>query len=186
MKSKKLLIILTVVLLAIAGVTTTVAYMFKNTNLFVNIFDDPYVMCSVQEVYDPESGSKSSIKVKNTGNVDEFLRVRLISYWVDGDNNVVGKPSVMPTVSYDSTYWIKGSDDTYYYKSSVAKNVVTEHDLLTAPITLQTSTFTVDGEAETVYQVVEIIPEAIQSRPAKAASEAWGVTTSGTSITAVS
>ena len=169
--SKKLLIWIALIV-AVIAIGTVVAYLFAKTNVIRNVFDIPYVQCEVEETFDDTTGVKSSIQIENTGNIDAYLRLRLISYWKDGEGNIVGKPSSMPAISYDSDNWIKGNGNTYYYKSSVAPHALTVNLLPTSPVTLRTDTFF----DQTVYQVLEVIPEAVQAQPAGAATSLWGVT----------
>lgn len=178
-KGKHALLFVLVLVVFVAAASVTLAYLFKKTPEVKNDFIPASVTCEVAEAF---NGSvKSSIKVKNTGNIDAYLRVRLVSYWVDGDGKIVGKPSVMPTVLYDSANWIMGQDScVWYYTSPVAPNMLTGHDLLTAPVTLEKSTY----NGADVYQVVQVMAEAIQSVPADAVTDSWGVTLSEGIITA--
>lgn len=171
---KRLVCVLFAVLVLMCG--TAFALMFRQTQLHENQFDTAFVACEVHEALDgsgdytggtQNANSKTGITVKNTGNIDAYLRVRFVSYWVDKDGNIVAKPSQMPDISVKSD-WIAGSDHTYYYKSSVASGGFTA-ELLAAPIVLNTS-------AEGYLQVVEVFAEAIQSLPEKAATQSWHVT----------
>lgn len=144
---------------------TVLAYMFRQTEYKDNEFTPATVSCNVLEEFDGEQ--KTSIKVQNTGNIDAYLRVRFVSYWVDADGNIVAKPSSMPEISV-ATGWLKGSNDTYYYQSVVTPNNSTG-ELLSHPISL-------DKDENGYLQVVEVFAEAIQSKPQKAAIDRWGVT----------
>ncbi len=178
-RSKKPLIWVACVV-AILAIAVTAAYLFTRSGTVENTFDVAEVDCAVEEVFDSDTGVKSSIQVENTGNIDEYLRLKLISYWVDAEGHIVGKPSVMPTVDYDTEKWIKGSHDTYYCKAAVAPEENTP-ELLKTAVTLGTATFS----NATVYQVLEVIPEAVQAAPAAAAGDLWGVTVTDDVITAV-
>ena len=145
---------------------TVLAYMFRQTEEKNNEFTPAKVTCKVDEAFDGET--KSRIQVQNTGNIDAYLRVRLVSYWVDADGNIVAKPSVMPQFQM-AAGWLKGSNDTYYYQEPVSPNAPTGN-LLSSPIALEQDT-------ENGYvQVVQVFAEAIQSEPTKAATNSWHVT----------
>lgn len=174
-KTRNILISLVVVTFLVA-VGVTLAYMFKKTDAVKNEFTPASVSCEIFEVFD--GNEKTSITAKNTGNIDAYIRVRLVSYWVDGDGNIVGKASVMPTVAYDGSNWIQGSNSTYYYKSPIGPTQVTAHDLLTAPMVLAADTH----YGVPVYQVVEVFAEAIQSNPRSAVADVWNVTVSSTGL----
>ncbi len=143
---------------------TVLAYMFRQTEYKDNEFTPATVSCNVLEEFDGEQ--KTSIKVQNTGNIDAYLRVRFVSYWVDADGNIVAKPSSMPEISV-ATGWLKGSNDTYYYQSVVTPNNSTG-ELLSHPISL-------DKDENGYLQVVEVFAEAIQSDPANAVENSWKV-----------
>ena len=68
----------------------------------------------------------------------------------------------------------------YYCTEAVAPGDMT--GVLCEPMVLETGTG-LDGS--TIYQMVEVLAEAIQAAPAEAASSAWGVTIADGVITAV-
>lgn len=167
---KNTLLVLVSLLVLLCG--TTFALMFRQTDSLTNQFETATVSCTVVESFD--GSLKSSIAVKNTGNIDAYLRLRLVSYWVDSKGNIVSRPSRMPTVSIASG-WIPGSDNTYYYSQSIAPSGTTPN-LLSAGITLV--------QEDEYLQVVEVFADAIQGKPDTAVRDSWGVTLSGGKITA--
>lgn len=165
---KRLLIFIALpVFLIMAGVT--IAFMFKTSGEKHNAFLPAKVTCAVSETFD--GTQKTSVAIRNTGNTAAYLRLRLVSYWVDADDNIVGKESEMPQIPYNSANWLKGADDVYYYTLPVAAGETTAYNLLTAPIVLEESTY----HDMPVYQVVEVFADGIQSEPADAVKEAWGM-----------
>lgn len=143
---------------------TTFALMLRQTDTLDNQFKPAIVSCAVAESFD--GTVKTSIAVKNTSNIDAYLRLRLISYWVDSKGNIVSKSSQMPSVSV-ADGWVKGSDNTYYYSQPVAPNEPTPN-LLDKKITLV--------QENEYLQVVEVFADAIQSKPTDAVIESWHVT----------
>ncbi len=173
MKNKKrvLSVILVVSVLLIAASFAVYSYYFAHDSV-TNDFEPANVMCAVEEAFD--GTEKTSVKIQNTGNVDEYLRLRIVSYWENEDGVIVGKPSELPTISYDTANWIYDSaEQTYYYTSKVAPDEKTA-ELLTSPIT-----FAADAEyyGETVKQVIVIIPEAVQAAPDSAVHAMWSYVT---------
>lgn len=173
---KKYSLILIAFLLALFIVCGTVlAYMFKQSEYKDNQFNPAEVSCEVHEVTDSNIPSrvteKSSIKLKNTGNIDAYLRVRFVSYWVqtasDGSTKIASKPSVMPEFEI-ADGWIKGSNDTYYYQKPVAPGKLT-YELLASESVIHLT------EEDGYLQVVEVFAEAIQSKPEKAVTNRWNV-----------
>ena len=172
MKSKILktaICILLMVLILLCG--TTFALMFRQTQPLNNQLEAAYVACTVEEDFDGEV--KTRIVVKNTGNIDAYLRLRLVSYWIDSSEKIVSKPSEMPTVTV-ADGWVVGSDNTYYYSIPVAPGAQTPNLLEKG-----TSITLVEDEEGGYLQVVEVFADAIQSKPAQAVTGSWGVILAG-------
>lgn len=166
---KRVILILALVLLALCG--TTFALMLRQTDALDNRFEPAVVSCEVEESY--THPTKSSIKVKNTGNIDAYLRLRLVTYWVNGKGEIVFGKADMPTITLCDG-WIAGADNTYYYTTPVTP--VTP-DNLTGELLSSAITLTQDAENDR-YQVIEVFADAIQSEPEKAVTGSWGVTLS--------
>lgn len=181
MKQKVLIRVLLGLLLLSAILCGTVfALMFHQTELYENRLEAARVSCVVHEKMDGGTETmtgvalgekKTSIKVQNTGNISAYIRLRFVTYWVDLNGNIIGKPSEMPQISI-TNWWQKGSDGNYYYKTPVAPGEFTEA-LLSAPIELQADL------DHAHYQVVEVFADAIQSQPTAAVTESWDVTIDG-------
>ena len=166
MSKRRILTIILIVTLvgALTLCGTVLAYMFTQTEYKDNEFFPANVSCKVVEAFD--GTQKTSIQVQNTGNIDAYLRVRLVSYWVAADGNIVAKPSSMPEINM-ATDWIKGTNNTYYYTKPVSPAAQTG-SLLSSPIILE--------EDENGYmQVIEVFAEAIQSKPYNAVINSWKV-----------
>lgn len=175
-KTRLLLLALLLGLLAVCG--TAVAYMYTQSETKQNQFSIAEVACRVEEVV--RADEKTSIKVQNTGNIDAYIRVRLVSYWVQDDGNgnvkIIGKPSKIPRITL-AEGWLKEENNTYYYTSPVAHDGFTG-ELLSAPLPLEVHE---DG----YLQVIEVFAEAIQSKPVEAVTDSWKVTVTGETITSV-
>ena len=165
---KIVILILSIILLLLCG--TAFALMYRQTQPLNNQLEAAFVACDVEENFNGET--KTRIAIKNTGNIDAYLRVRLVSYWVDSDGNITSKPSRMPRVSVTSG-WVTGTGNTYYYSQPVAPGDITTN-LLDADITLK--------EEDGYLQVIEVFADAIQSKPAEAVTTSWGVTLDGDKI----
>lgn len=152
------------------------AYMFTRAPTQGVQFIPAKVSC---EVYSTGTDEITGVTVKNTGNISAYLRVRLVTYWVDEHGNVAPKTSPTLEISCNDA-WIEGSENTFYYKTPVDPGVVTPEFVLTPPIELQVS-------VEGYKQAVDIFGEAIQANPTTAVTESWGVTVSspGAKITGV-
>lgn len=175
-------------LCSVAAGGITLAFMFQRAEK-TNRFISAQVSCAVHERLDgaevdgntAQGGEKSDIRVENTGNIKAFLRIRLVSYYVDADGNISGTvSSVFPTPALRNG-WIAGPNHTYYYPHPVEPGGMT--GILCEPIALE-QTELADGTP--LYQVLQVFAEAIQAETASAAGEAWGVTLTNNEITTVS
>ena len=168
MKGKRTLAIFMLCLVMLVSLTTPiVAYMIRQTSSIDNEFLTAEVSCSVVESF--EDGVKSSVKVSNDGNIDVYVRIRFVSYWVDQAGNQVSKPSPALDLRYDDTTWIKSPHtDTYYHKHPVSAGS------LTSELLLEDFSLLTDGEFR---QVVEVFAEAIQANPTSVAegADVWNV-----------
>lgn len=153
------------VLLTVSLLGTAFGYMFRQTETVETELIPAQVACRVEESFD--GTSKSGITVQNTGNVDAYLRVRMVTYWVDGNGDIMPLESRMPAYAVHPD-WIPLGDHTYCYKSPVSPGSATTANLLASPMTLGTS-------AEGYRQVVAVFAEAIQARPGDAVEQAWAV-----------
>ena len=185
-KRIKHLLIAAAVLCIAAAVGLTLAFMFKKAEK-INRFVPAEVSCAVREKLDNNEvagtaavgGEKADIRVVNTGNVKEFIRLRMVSYYVDSNGDIAGTvASQYPTLSLKNG-WIAGADHTYYYPFPTDPGGMTE--ILCEPFSLGQMQL---ADGKTVYQVIEVIAEAVQAEPISAVQEAWGVTVTNNSITA--
>ena len=165
-----------VILAVVLAVGGTVAYLTTHTQELTNIFSPSTVMAKV------EGGDDNGVyTIRNDGDVEAYLRVAIVANWLDnslvddllGDSTIHWKQPEFTVTASDN--WDLGDDGFYYYKNPVAAQTDIA-DKLT--VTLN------NGEsAPTGYKFsVQVIAEAIQSEPAEAVTEAWGVTVSGTTI----
>lgn len=168
MKTRKLfLLVLLVLVVSLCG--TVFAYMYQHTRQENYQFQPATVTCVVQETI--EDGSKTCIQIQNTGSIDAYLRLRLVSYWVNSSGEIIAKPAPLPAFAYDSSNWFQGSNDTYYYKNPVSPNNLTSNLLDTD--TSASIPLAVDEEGNKL--VIKVFAEAIQSAPQTAVTSSWGV-----------
>lgn len=139
------------------------AYMFRHIEGVSTTFIPAKVSCLVSETF--AENKKSEITVKNTSDIPAYLRIRLVSYWIDMEGNVAAKASPALPITPNETKWLKGSDNTFYYKTPVKPDGVTEDLLNGEPIALVTE----DGGK--YRQVVDVFAEAIQADPTAAATQ---------------
>lgn len=162
-----------IIMLIGAVVGSTVAYLITNTGPVENQFTYAGVSCEVTEEF--KNNKKENVQVKNTGTTDAYIRATYVVNWLDEQENIVA--SVPDGYRYELTEnpdktWTEGKGGYFYYLSPVAPDKSTLGSLLNCTVTYPDNP---------KYRLsVEIIATAIQSTPAKAVTEAWGVTpTSG-------
>lgn len=168
----------TVLLLALT-IGGTVAWLTSKTNDITNTFTPSKVMCAVSESFDEDTGVKSNVNVTNVGDTDAFIRVKLVTYRTNAEGQHIGGVAEVPTFT-PGDGWVKYGD-YYYYTKPVAPNEKPESDLISR-IQLESVYTDADGG----YQAMDVMAEAIQSEPAQAVGQAWGVSISQGSVTAYS
>lgn len=165
----------TVLLLALT-IGGTVAWLTSKTNDITNTFTPSKVTCRVDESFNETTGVKSDVNVTNTGDTDAFIRVKLVTYRTNAEGKHIGGVAEVPTFTPGGG-WVKYGD-YYYYTKPVAPGAKPEKDLIKS-IQLASGYSDADGG----YQAMDVMAEAIQSQPAEAVGEAWGVSIAPGSVT---
>ena len=160
------MVIATAVLLALA-IGGTVAWLSTKDAPITNTFNPSKVACEVTEKFDGSTGVKSNVNVKNTGTINAFIRVKLVTYRTNDQGQHIGGTASLPNFTLGKG-WVKYGD-YYYYTLPVAPKEKPEADLISS-ITLESYT-DVDGG----HQAIDVMAEAIQSVPEAAVNAAWGV-----------
>ena len=162
--------VLLMAILMLIGVVagSTVAYLIDKTGEVANTFEYAKVSCRVDESFDGKT--KQNVQVTNTGTIDAYIRATYVVNWLDSAGNIVA--SVPGGYSYNlavnpNSKW-KEIGGYYYYPDPVAPNGSTEGSLLTCTVTYP--------ENPEYTLSVEILATAVQSQPASAVTDAWGVT----------
>lgn len=160
------MVIATVLLLALA-IGGTLAWLSTKDAPIQNKFLPTKVTCEVTERFDGSTGVKSNVNVKNTGTIDAFIRVKLVTYRTNDQGQHIGGIASIPAFTL-GTGWVK-CGDYYYYTKPVAPNQMPE-TYLAKSMTLNSSYTDPDGGK----QAIDVMAEAIQSQPEAAVKEAWG------------
>lgn len=170
------MVIATALLLALA-ISGTVAWLTTKGAPITNTFNPSKVACEVTESFN--GTVKSSVNVKNTGDIDAYIRVKLVTYRTNEQGQHIGGTATLPNFTLGAN-WVEFGD-YYYYTLPVAAGK-TPATNLTDSMTLTAEYTDADGG----HQSIDVMAEAIQSVPAKAVGEAWGVTISEGNVTAYS
>jgi len=165
---KSLVLLVCVALLLTFTVSGTVAFLADNSGPVTNVFTPVEVDTKIVESV--TAGSKSSIQVQNNpgdNHIPVYVRVAVSGYWVDDAGNIVA-PWNEPIEIKDT--WMLGPGGFYYYKSELAVGVSTDN-LLAKAISQPAN-----KPAGADHLVVTVVHQAVQSQPATAVQNAWGVT----------
>lgn len=107
--------------------------------------------------------------MKNTSNIDAYIRVKLVTYRVNDKGEKIGGTATIPNFTLGAGWFEK--DGFYYYNKTVAQDAKPTTDLIgDSGITLVKY-----NDADGGRQVVEVIAEAIQSVPTSVVAEKWKV-----------
>lgn len=179
--SKAILVLVSAVLICVATIGGTIAYLTMETSDVVNAFTPAYVTSQVVE----ESFNytrKTNAKIQNTGDITAYIRAAIVVTWMNDKGEVLhyvpeqGEDKDY-TMDLNGTDWIKGDDGYYYYKLPVAP------EGLTAPLIRSATANKKNGD---YYVSIEILSSAVQSSPA-GAFNVWaansGITWDETALT---
>ena len=173
--TRAITLLIALLLFSALAVGGTVAWLTANATPVKNTFTPSNVACRVTENFD--GTTKSNVNVTNTGDTEAYIRVKLVTYRVNGDGQHIGGTATLPSFTRGENWVAFGG--YYYYTLPVAAGASPAADLIDS-ITLTGSYNDADGGK----QVVEVMAEAIQSQPAEAVGSSWGVTISEGSVTA--
>lgn len=162
---KPALLIVALALILTVAVGSTVAYLATRTDSKVNTFTPSQVSCEVTEKFDGET--KTNVNVRNTSDIYAFIRVKLVTYRVNDENQHIGGIAEIPAFA-PGAGWVK-SGEYYYYTLPVAPGDSPAADLISS-MKLADKYDDVDGGK----QAIDVMAEAIQSVPEEAVKAAWG------------
>ncbi|MBR5805815.1 MAG: hypothetical protein IKY30_03460 [Oscillospiraceae bacterium] len=178
-------------LTAMLTIGGTLAYLFTQTTPVVNTFNPVTPDITVDEGFD--GNVKKEVKITNTGEVDSYIRAKVVITWQDATGKVYPLTPVVgtdaDTADYKITWnvsdtvvkdaWIKGSDGFYYYTSAVPVGDSTG--------ILFTDAAPLRACADENYTLhIEILSQSIQSTPDEAVNQTWtNITASNGILTAV-
>ena len=169
------MMVLSVVLLLALAVAGTLAWLSTKTTPVTNTFTPAEVTCKVEEDFDPDTGEKTNVNVTNTGNIDVYIRVKLVTYRTNDAGQHIGGTAVLPKFNLGKN-WVEYGK--YYYYTLPVSPGGKPADNLADSMTLTGSYEDADGGK----QALDVMAEAIQSEPEKAVGEAWGVTITQNSV----
>lgn len=169
-------VVLSLVLLLALAVGGTVAWLNARTPKVTNTFTPAHVTCEVEEAFDKTTGVKTDVNVKNTSDIDVYIRVKLVTYRTNDAGQHIGGTAELPAFTLGEN-WVE-KDGYYYYTLPVAPDKTPAANLADK-MTLTASYDDADGGK----QAIDVMAEAIQSTPEEAVADAWGVKIAQGSVT---
>ena len=169
------MMVLSVVLLLGVAIGGTIAWLSTKTTPVTNTFTPAEVNCKVEEDFDENTGVKTNVNVKNNGNIDVYIRVKLVTYRTNDAGQHIGGTAELPKFNLGKN-WVEYGE-YYYYTLPVAPDEKPVANLA-EKMTLKSSYKDADGGK----QALDVMAEAIQSEPEKAVGEAWSVTITPNSV----
>lgn len=169
-------VVLSLVLLLALAVGGTVAWLNARTPKVTNTFTPAHVTCEVEEAFDKTTGVKTDVNVKNTSDIDVYIRVKLVTYRTNDAGQHIGGTTELPAFTLGEN-WVE-KDGYYYYTLPVAPGKTPAANLADK-MTLTASYDDADGGK----QALDVMAEAIQSVPEEAVADAWGVKIAQGSVT---
>lgn len=165
--NKSILVTLSLLLVLSLATGGTIAYLLVNGSQVTNTFTPGYVACQVN----------SDHSIKNTSNVDTYIRAAVVVNWVDNSGNLYAIAPEYAATTNSIDGWYKQGD--YYYYIGNGKPAISPNTVINAPVDVAiTST---NPDADTYHLEIDIIAEAIQADGKKdsdgvlAVIDAWGV-----------
>ena len=172
--NKLAILFIAVVMLIGAVVGSTVAFLVTKTAPVENKFTYASVSCTVSESFN--GTTKEKVQIQNTGTTDAYIRATYVVSWLNKDGSIAPVPQgttpdgyILSISENPNKAWTKGTDGYFYYLTPVAPGHFTEGG------SLVNCSVVYPENAEYILSV-EILATAVQSTPAKAVQEAWGVT----------
>ena len=161
-------LLIAVLLLITTAVGSTAAFLVTKTGPVEEAFAYAQVSCQVTD----------ALAVQNTGTAQAYIRASYAVNWLDVDGNIAAaEPEGYSSGLEENPQgaWVEGGDGYFYYPDPVDPGGETPSLLTCSVLRPENPVYTLS---------VEVVAEAIQSTPAGAAEEAWGVAVSGGVLTA--
>ena len=168
LSKKALALITSAVILACATVGSVAAYLISRAGAVNNEFQPVRVTCSVEESM--VANVQRNVSVKNTGDVDAYIRATLVATWVN-DEGKVHATSPVEGVDYvvirTNEGWKQHHDGYWYHLTPVAPGAKTGKWIDTASVL---------GNAPAGFHLkLQVVATAIQAEPDDAVHESWGI-----------
>lgn len=169
MKTKQPVALVALLVLLCCTVAGTLAYLVTSTNSVTNTFTPASVSTEVNEDFD--GITKSNVTIKNTGNIDAYIRATVVVNWAsDKEVGVVSgtapKEGTDYTIDWTMVNWVKVGDYYYYTQKVAAKG---ETKQLFTDCKLKEGVTPPSG----YHLQVTILADGIQAEPVHVVADVW-------------
>ena len=176
---KALTLLVCLVVLIVATVGGTLAYLMAATQPVKNEFSPSKVSCAVVE--DPFDGTeKTNVQIQNTGDTKAYIRAAVVVTWKNDKGEIYAatpQENTDYTITFNSNNdWFEGNDGFWYHRTEIAPCTHVGDQGHSGCMTgvLINACSPVDGRAPKGYYLcVEIIASAIQSAPDHVVEGEW-------------
>ena len=160
---KAILLSVLTIILAVAAIGATLAFIIVQTTPIENTFPPPNLSINIIEGND----------IQNDGDVPVYVRAAVVVNWVDGEGAIL---SEQPTAGdYTLTIangWVKGADGFYYHTAPLE---VGENNPAAKAILIDAENSNLTKTNGNYKLRVQVLASAIQTTPTNAVVESWGV-----------
>ena len=169
LKTKQPVALVALLLLLCCTVAGTLAYLVDSTDPVTNTFTPASVSTEVKEDFD--GITKSNVTIKNTGNIDAYIRATVVVNWAsDKEVGVVSgtapKEGTDYTIDWTMVNWVKVGDYYYYTQKVAAKG---ETKQLFTDCKLKEGVTPPSG----YHLQVTILADGIQAEPVHVVADVW-------------
>lgn len=171
MKTKQPVALVALLVLLCCTVVGTLAYLVTSTDPVTNTFTPASVSTEVNEDFD--GITKSNVTIKNTGNIDAYIRATVVVNWAsdsETEKNVVSgivpKEGTDYTIDWTMVNWVKVGDYYYYTQKVAAKG---ETKQLFTDCKLKEGVTPPSG----YHLQVTILADGIQAEPVHVVADVW-------------
>lgn len=156
--SKPRILLLAAALIAVLTVGGTVAWLAVSTGAVENTFQPSHVTSEVDEKFN--GITKSDVRIRNTGDIDAYIRVALVPTWQDDSRNAAAVPAGLSDLTFTgltgSSWFVK--DGYYYCKNPIAPEGYTGYLFTTATVRTDSA-----GYLAGYHMNLQILCDAIQA-----------------------
>lgn len=181
LNKRAVMLLVSLVVLVVASVGATLAYLIAATDPVENTFTPAKVSCDVVELF--ENNVKKDVRIQNTGNTEVFIRAAVVVTWKNDKGEIYAatpQENSDYTITFNSNNdWFEGNDGFWYHRTEIAPctHVGDQgHSGCMTGVLINSCAPVADRAPSGYYLSVEIVASAIQSAPDSVVGKEWSNT----------